>query len=95
MMLDKKLPMRRRLRFSTLVLITQMLLIALAIAWLIHMVTIAVTGSAYFVENNPFVLWVEIAISVLIILFAVYVLVIQIRRLGERRGIDRNQSGRG
>jgi len=95
MMTDKKLPMHRRLRFSTLVLITQMLLIALAITWLIHMVTIAVTGSVYFVENNPFVLWGEIAISVLITLFAIYVLVIQIRRLGERRGTDRNKSGRG
>lgn len=94
-MTDKKLSMRRRLGFSTLVLISQMLLIALAIAWLIHMVIIAVAGSAYFVENNPFVLWAEIAGSVLIILFAVYVLVMQLQRLGERRGTDRNQSHRG
>jgi membrane protein implicated in regulation of membrane protease activity len=94
MMTEKKLTMRRRLRFSTLVLITQMLLTALAITWLIHMVTIAVSGSAYFVENNPLVLWGEITISVLITLFAIYVLAIQIRRLGERRETDRNENYR-
>ena len=81
--------MNRRLRFTTFVLLTQALLIALAISWLIHMVIIAVNGSAYFVENNPAILWGEIAASVLITLFAVYILVVQIQRLGERRRSDR------
>ena len=89
-MADQKLSMRRRLRFSTLVMITQMLLIAMAIAWLVQMVTIAIAGSAYFVENNPFILWGEIAVSVLITIFAICILAIQIRRLGERRSTDRN-----
>jgi uncharacterized BrkB/YihY/UPF0761 family membrane protein len=88
-MVDRKPPMRRRLRFAVLVLVTQMLLIALAISWLIHMITIAVSGSVYFIENNPFILWGEISISVLITIFAVYILVIQIRKLGERRETDR------
>ena len=85
--------MRRRLRSSILVLITQMLLIALAISWLIHMVIIAAYGSAYFVENNPLILWGEIAASVLIAIFAICMLTLQIQRLGERRGTDRNQIG--
>ena len=93
-MIDKKLSMRRRLRFTILVLVTQMLLIALAISWLIHMVTIAVAGSAYFVENNPFILWGEIAISVLITIFAICILAMQISRLGERRGTDRREGSR-
>lgn len=88
---DGKLSMRRRLRFTTLVMITQMLLIALAIAWLIHMITIAATGSVYFVENNSFILWGEVAVSALIIAFAICILVLQIQRLSERRRSDRRR----
>ncbi len=62
---DKLQPMQRRLRFSVLVLLSQLLLIALAFAWLVHMVTIAICGSAYFVENNPVILWAEILISIM------------------------------
>ena len=87
--------MRRRLRFSTLILITQMLLIALAITWLLHMITIAVYGSVYFVENNPLILWAEITASLLITVFAILILVLQIQRLGERRRTDRNEDRRG
>lgn len=86
--------MRRRLRFSTLILITQMLLIALALTWLLHMVTIAVYGSVYFVEDNPLILWAEISASILITIFAIFILVLQIQRLGERRGSDRNAGSR-
>ena len=80
--------MQRRLRFSLLVVVSQILLVALAISWLVHMGIIAAVGSAYFVEDNPFILWSEISISVLITVFAIYMLVGQIRRLGERRGVD-------
>jgi membrane protein implicated in regulation of membrane protease activity len=85
--------MQRRLRFSLLILVSQILLIALAISWLVHMVIIAICGSAYFVESNPFILWAEIILTVFITLFAIYILVLQIRRLAERRGADRNRSG--
>jgi hypothetical protein len=88
---DKIHPMQRRLRFSLLILVSQILLISLAFSWLVHMITIAVSGSAYFVENNHFILWSEIIISILITIFAVYILAIQIQRLGERRGADRNR----
>jgi ABC-type nickel/cobalt efflux system permease component RcnA len=92
---NRNLPMQRRLRFSLLVVISQILLVALAISWLVHMGIIAVAGSAYFVENNALILWVEITVSVLIIAFAIYVLVGQVRRLGERRGSDRERRRRG
>jgi membrane protein YdbS with pleckstrin-like domain len=81
--------MRRRLRSTTLILVAQMLLIALAFAWLLQMVIIAREGSAYFIENNNAILYSEITIIALIIFFAIYVLIVQIRRLGERRGTDR------
>lgn len=78
-------PMYRRLQFAVLVLITQMLLIALTVAWLIHMVIIAMNGLVYFVEQNPFILWGEIGLTILIMFFATGVLVLQVQRLGERR----------
>ena len=82
--------MRRRLKFAIVVLISQLLLIALAIAWVVHMIIIAVNGAAYFVETNPFILWGEIITTVLITLFAVGVFTIQLSRLGERRKHDDN-----
>ena len=82
--------MRRRLKFTSIVLVSQMLLIALAIAWLVHMMVIAIYGSVYFIEREPLILWIEIAASLLITLFAVFVLTLQIRRLNERRRSDRD-----
>jgi ABC-type nickel/cobalt efflux system permease component RcnA len=93
-MSQNNLTIRRRLRFSTLILITQMLLIALAITWLLHMITIAIYGSVYFVEDNPLILWAEITASVLITVFAIFILVLQIQRLGERRSSDRRSEDR-
>ena len=81
----------RRLRFAMLVLISQMLLIALAIAWVAHMVIIAANGAIYFVEAHPVILWAEISATTLITLFATAVFSLQIYRLGERRKGDRRQ----
>jgi uncharacterized BrkB/YihY/UPF0761 family membrane protein len=86
---DRQLTMRRRLRSALAVLAAQMLLIALAIAWLIQMTLIAVNGAVYFIEANSVILWVEIVASLLITLFAIYVLIRQIQRLGERRREDK------
>ena len=91
---NKTPTMRRRLKFSSVILISQMLLIALAIAWLVHMVIIAAYGAVYFIEREPLILWAEIGASALITLFGIYVLATQIRRLGERRRIDRNEDTR-
>ena len=88
-------PLRRRLRFAVLVAISQLFLIALAIAWLIHMVIIAKEGAVYFVERNPVILWIEVAATVLIIIFATAIFIVQLRRLGERRREDDRRGGDG
>jgi len=90
MLTEQKLTMRRRLKSTALVLVSQMLLIALAITWLFHMVIIATQHSIYFIENNNVILYSEIIATALIIIYAVYILVTQIKRLGERRRSDRN-----
>ncbi len=94
MIKDSQPLMRRRLKSALAVLSAQMLLIALAIAWLIQMILIAVNGAVYFVEGNSVILWIEIAVSLLITIFAIYVLIRQIQRLGERRREDRDADGR-
>ena len=80
--------MKRRVRFALVVLASQILLIAVTFAWIVHMVLIAVNGQVLFVERNSAILWGELSSASLIILFALYVLILQIRRLGERRGMD-------
>jgi ABC-type nickel/cobalt efflux system permease component RcnA len=91
-MATNKLPMNRRLKTTLYVVISQALLIALAIAWLIHMGLIAANGSVSFIENNSLILWIEITTSALIAVFAVFILTTQIQRLGERRRTDRNRN---
>jgi len=81
-------PFGRRLRFTILVLVSQLLLIALAIAWVVHMALIAKNGAIYFVEKNPAILWAKIGVTALITLFATAVFAIEIYRLGERRKGD-------
>lgn len=83
--------MQRRLRFSLFVVISQILLVALAISWFVHMVIIAVSGSIHFVENNTGILWGEIIASILITIYAILILIMQIQRLGERRTNDRRR----
>jgi hypothetical protein len=78
----------RRLRFTLVVLISQLLLIALSLAWVIHMAIIALYGRVYFVEDNPVILWLEIITTFLIFIFGISVFVAQLRRLGERRRND-------
>lgn len=82
------MPFSRRLKFTILVLVSQLLLIALAIAWVVHMALIAKNGAIYFIEKNPVVLWAEIGVTALITLFATAVFAIEIYRLGERRRGD-------
>ena len=86
---DNQPPMRRRLKSALAVLSSQVLLIALAIAWLVQMILIAANGAVHFIECNSVILWLEIAVSLLITIFAIYVLIRQIQRLGERRREDR------
>jgi len=83
----------RRLRFAVIVLSSQLLLIALAAAWSVHMIIIALNGEVYFVEDNPFILGAEVAVTLLISAFGVIVFGMQLRRLGERRGGDNRRGG--
>jgi membrane protein implicated in regulation of membrane protease activity len=82
------------LKFTILVLASQLLLIALALAWAIHMTLIAANGAVYFVETNSLILWIEIIATVLISLFGVAVFAIQLYRLGERRASDESREDR-
>lgn len=91
MTVENKLPMQRRLKTTMLVLISQALLLALAISWVVHMAFIAANGSVNFVENNDFILWSEIIGSALIAIFAILILATQIQRLGERRRSDNRE----
>lgn len=86
--MQNKITIRRRVKSTAYVIVSEALLIALAISWVIHMVIIAVNGSAYFVESNPFILWAEIIGPALIAVFAVFMLSTQIQMLGERRRSD-------
>ena len=90
--------MRRRLRFATLSMLNQILLIALAIAWIVHISIIAVYDAVYFEENNPAILWGEIITLAVILIFSIYIFILQIKRFGERRedtGERRRASDRG
>ncbi len=78
----------RRVTFAILVLTAQLLLIALAIAWCVHMVLIAKYGQVYFIEANPTILYGEIAATALITVFAAIVFALQYKRLSERRRDD-------
>lgn len=83
----------RRVTFAIVVLASQLLLIAMAVGWVIHMVLIAKSGSAYFIEDNPFVMYGEIAATVVIVLFAIFIFVLQCKRLRERRKGDDRREG--
>jgi membrane protein implicated in regulation of membrane protease activity len=81
----------RRLRFGVVVLATQLLLLAMTVAWCVQLTLIAVRGQICFTETNAAVLYGEIAAVVLIGAFAVVVFVIQYRRLTEKRAGDSRQ----
>jgi len=90
-MVGNRLPMRRRLKSTILLILSQALLGALAVSWLIHMGLIAANGSVNFVEHNPFILWAEIVGMSLILVFAGYLLWTQLQKLSERRSEDSRQ----
>jgi len=79
----------RRLAFTLLVLISQLLLLALAIAWLVQMLVIYHNGSVRFVEYNRAVLLIEIILVIVVLIFALVVFSLQIKRMKEKRKEDR------
>jgi len=78
----------RRLTFTILVLISQLLLLATAITWCIQLFLVAQYGQVYFVEDNTTVLYLEIAATAIISFFSCVVFIFQIKRLGESRKDD-------
>jgi hypothetical protein len=79
----------RRVTFALVVIISQLLLIATSATLLIELVVIFRNGSVNFIENNAAILAGEVTAAALISLFALVVLVLQWKRLGERRKGDR------
>ena len=78
----------RRVTFAIVVLISQLLLIALAIVWFIQMLVIARNGAVQFVEENRAILLGEIVLTALVCLVGITVFIMQLRRLRERRRDD-------
>ena len=81
----------RRLRYSLIILVSQMLLIALAIGWGINLILIAQHGHLYSIESNPWILYGEIVATVLIILYAFFVIYFEIVRMRQKRNSDRRK----
>ncbi|PPD57812.1 hypothetical protein JP09_008755 [Dehalogenimonas etheniformans] len=84
---------RRRVRFSLIVIISQALLIALAVAWGIYLIAISANGGSIIsTETNKTILWGEIIATGLIIIFSIVVIVMELNRLFARRRDDRRIS---
>ena len=79
---------KRRVRFSLFVLASHLMLLALAVVWLVQMLVIAKYGAIRFVEHNPVILYLEIILACLVILFAIVLTIVQLFRLGEKRRSD-------
>lgn len=82
---------KRRLRFSIVIIVSQMLLIALSVAWGIYLTLISLNGgSIVSSETNRFILYGEIIATGLIVVFAVTVVFIELKRMLARRSSDRS-----
>jgi ABC-type nickel/cobalt efflux system permease component RcnA len=82
---EKSVIFKRRIRFSLIILVSQFLLIALAIGWGVNLILIAQHGGLYSVETNPLILYGEIVATVLIIIFALFVIYLEIVRMRTKR----------
>lgn len=78
----------RRLRFAMIVIVSQLLLIALAVAWGVHLILIVQNGGVLSIETNPWILYGEIFATVLIIMFAIVVVVFEFMRMVAKRQND-------
>ena len=84
----RKAPRGRRIRFILIVLASQFLLLALALGWGIYLFQIARHGGIYSIETNSWVLYAEIFATVLIVIFAIIVIVLEFGRMNARRQGD-------
>jgi hypothetical protein len=88
---ERELLFGRRVAFTLVVLASQILLVALSITFFIELFMIAKNGSINVLERNWTILIIENVLSATITIFALVVLALQIKRLGERRKGDLEQ----
>jgi hypothetical protein len=62
-------------------LVSQILIIGLAIAWFVHAVIVMVNGAVYFVEPNQAILYLEISMTTAIAIYGIVLLVLQVKWL--------------
>ena len=70
-------------KLSVSVIVTQLLIIGLSIAWGVHAVLVKVNGAVYFVEPNQAILYLEILMTTVISLYGIVVFILQIREHGK------------
>ena len=81
---------KRRLRFSLIVIVSQMLLIALAVGWGLYLILISKNGGSIIsAETNRPILYGEIIATGLIVVLAFVVIVMELKRLTAKRSEDR------
>jgi Na+-transporting NADH:ubiquinone oxidoreductase subunit NqrE len=68
------------LELSISVLVSQLLTIALSIAWLVHAVIVKINGVVYFVEPNLAILYLEIFMTTVIALCGIAFFILQIKK---------------
>lgn len=90
---EQDIRINRRVRYSAIVIVSQMLLIALALAWGIYLILIARNGGVLSIENNPWILYGEIVATFLIIQFALIVIGMELYRMKVRRHGERINPG--
>jgi hypothetical protein len=81
---------KRRVRFSLVIIVSQMLLIALSVAWGIYLTVISQNGGTIIsTETNKLILYSEIISTGLIVIFAVVVISLELKRMLTKRRDDR------
>jgi hypothetical protein len=82
---------KRRVRFSLVIILSQMLLIALSLAWGIYLIVISQNGGTIIsTETNKLILYGEIITTGLITIFAMIVIIMELKRLSAKRCGDRS-----
>lgn len=70
------------LRLSISVLVSQILVIGLSVAWFIHAIIVKINHTVYFVEPNFAILYLEIFTTMLIALYGIVFLFLQLKEYG-------------
>ena len=79
------------MKFTITVLASHLFLAVLALMWFIQLFVIAKDGSVRFIENNPVILIIELVVAGIICIFGLWLFIIQVLKLKERRREDERQ----